>query len=123
MFDLCPCRFLLLLLKIDTALLDMIERETLEELQFFIELVEAICIEVMQAKSKPILIASVYRPPISALVDVFDKIEILMQNLDQEHKQIIILGDFNCDLLSLTIVIIIIHVSFLTSLKFSSLIK
>ena len=86
-------------------------------MQFFIELVnvlsrsdlipeelEAICIEVRQAKSKPILIASVYRPPISALVDVFDKIEILMQYLDQEHKQIIILGDSNCDLLSLTIV-------------------
>ena len=63
---------------------------------------EAICIEVKQAKSKPILIASVYRPP-NTSTEIFEKIEILMQNLDQENKEVIILGDFNCDLLSSTI--------------------
>ena len=63
---------------------------------------EAICIEVMQAKSKPILITSIYRPP-NTSTDIFDKIEILMQNLDQENKEVIILGDFNCDVLSLII--------------------
>ena len=35
-------------------------------------------------------------------MDIFEKIEILMQNLDQENKEVIILGDFNCDLLSST---------------------
>ena len=55
----------------------------------------------MQAKSKPILIATVYRPPNTSM-DIFEKIEILMQNLDQENKEVIILGDFNCDLLSST---------------------
>ena len=63
---------------------------------------EAICIEVKQAKSKPILIASVYRPP-NTSTDIFKKIEILMQNLDQENKEVIILCDFNCDLISSTI--------------------
>jgi len=63
---------------------------------------EAICIEVKQAKSKPILIASVYRPP-NTSTEIFKKIEILMQNLDQENKEVIILGDFNCDILSSTI--------------------
>ena len=59
---------------------------------------EAICVEVMQAKSKPILIATVYRPPNTSM-DIFEKIGTLMQNLDQENKEVIILGDFNCDLL------------------------
>ena len=63
---------------------------------------EAICIEVKQAKSKPILIVSVYRPP-NTSTEIFEKIEILMQNLDQENKEVIILGDFNSDLLSSTI--------------------
>ena len=71
----------------------------------------------MQAKSKPILIASVYRSP-NALVEVFDKMEILIQNLDQEHKEVIILGDF-----FFRLPLVIIHVSFLTSLKCSSLIR
>ena len=48
---------------------------------------EAICIEVMQVKSKPILIASVYRPP-NMSTEIFEKIEILMQNLDQENKEV-----------------------------------
>ena len=59
---------------------------------------EAICIEVKQAKCKPILIASVYRPP-NTSTDIFEKIEILMQNLDQENEEVIILCDFNCDLI------------------------
>ena len=59
---------------------------------------EAACIEVTQYKCKPFLIASVYRTP-NAKVEIFDKIETLIQNLDQDTKEIIILGDFNCDLL------------------------
>ena len=56
----------------------------------------------MQVKSKPILIASVYKPP-NTSTEIFEKIEILMQNLDQENKEVITIGDFNCDLVSSTI--------------------
>ena len=37
------------------------------------------------------------------ILSVNEKIEVLMQNIDQENKEVIILGDFNCDLLSSTI--------------------
>ena len=47
---------------------------------------EAICIKVKQTKSKPILIASVYRPPNTSM-EIFEKIGILMQNLDQEIRK------------------------------------
>ena len=60
--------------------------------------IEAICLEVIKPKSKPILITSVYMPP-SSRIEYFEKIEILFQNLDSEHKELIIVGDFNCDLL------------------------
>ena len=30
---------------------------------------------------------------------MFEKIEFLMQNLDEENREVIIFGDFNCDLL------------------------
>ena len=35
----------------------------------------------------------------NALFEIFEKIEFLIQNLDEENKEVIILGDFNCDLL------------------------
>ena len=60
--------------------------------------VEAVCLEVTRPKSKPILITSVYRPPNSQM-ELFNEIESLFQNLDNEHKEQIIVGDFNCDLL------------------------
>ena len=40
-----------------------------------------------------------YRPP-SCKVDIFEKIENLIQNLDDESKEIILAGDVNCDLLT-----------------------
>ena len=58
--------------------------------------VEGVCLEVTRPKSKPILIASVYRPPNSQIKLL---IEIEFQSLDSEHKEQITVGDFNCDLL------------------------
>ena len=67
-----------------------------------LEDLEAICIEVMKVESKPILIASIYRSS-NMSTEFFEKIEILMQNLDQENKEVIMFGDFNCDFFSSTI--------------------
>jgi exonuclease III len=75
------------------SILNVINREDLIP-----DNIEAICLEVIKPKSKPILITSVYRPP-SSRIEYFEKIEILFQNLDSEHKELIIVGDFNCDLL------------------------
>ena len=60
--------------------------------------VEAVCLEVTRPKSKPILITSVYRPP-NSRIELLNELETLFQNLDSEHKEQIIVGDFNCDLL------------------------
>ena len=60
---------------------------------------EAVCIEVRKPKSKPFLIASLYRPP-SSRSQIFNEIEILVKHLDNEEKEFVILGDLNCDLSS-----------------------
>ena len=61
--------------------------------------VEAVCLEIIKPKSKPVLIASAYRPP-NSQIEFLDKVEVLFQNLDNEHKELIIVGDLNCDFLS-----------------------
>ena len=61
--------------------------------------VEAVCVEVLKTKCAPLLISTIYRPP-SSKVDIFEKIENLIQNLDNENKEIILAGDVNCDLLA-----------------------
>ena len=53
-----------------------------------------------QPKSKPFLVAAWYRryrPP-SNPVDSFDKLEKALAFLDKEGKEIIPIGDKNCDL-------------------------
>ena len=47
--------------------------------------------------SKQIIISTLYRLP-DSLVELFDPIEKLVSNIDQENKECIIEGDFNCDL-------------------------
>ena len=58
---------------------------------------ETICIEVDPPKSKPFLVLAWYRPP-SDPVASFDKLEKALSYLDKEGKEIILLGDTNCDL-------------------------
>ena len=60
---------------------------------------EALCVEVRKPKSKPILIVSCYRLP-NSNHEVLKLIENLIKNLDNEEKEIVILGDFNYDLLN-----------------------
>jgi exonuclease III len=59
---------------------------------------EAVCVEIIKPHSKPFVVTTVYRPP-SALSEFFDHFEKLIKAMDNENKEIYILGDFNCDLL------------------------
>ena len=58
---------------------------------------EGSCIEVHKPNSSPYVIATVYRPP-NATVETFDKIEHLIKLVDNEDKELYILGDINCDM-------------------------
>ena len=42
-----------------------------------------------------------YRPP-NTSIELFEKIEILFQNLDKDRKEVMIVGDLNCDLISVS---------------------
>ena len=57
---------------------------------------EMICIEVNRKYSKPFLIGRWCRPPISD-VDIFNDFELFLFKYDIEYKEIILLGDLNCD--------------------------
>ena len=58
---------------------------------------ELICIEVEPPKTKSFHVLAWYRPP-SDPVGSFNKLEKVISFLDKEGKEIILLGDTNCDL-------------------------
>ena len=58
---------------------------------------EIICIEVEPPKSKSFLVLAWYRPPNDPVAS-FIKLEKVLSFLDKENKEIILLGDTNCDL-------------------------
>ena len=59
---------------------------------------ELICVEITPPKAKPFIIILWYRPPNNPIED-FDKLEQALQFFESEGKEIILLGDKNCDLL------------------------
>ena len=59
---------------------------------------EALCIEVKPVRSAPFFVLAWYRPPSEAFGN-FRLLEECLQFLDKEDKEIILLGDTNCDLL------------------------
>ena len=59
---------------------------------------ETVCVEIIKPHSKPFLVTTVYRPP-SALSELFDHFEKLIKALDNENKELYILGDLNCNML------------------------
>ena len=63
---------------------------------------EAVCLEVRQANSQSFIISCVYRPP-NTHAEVFSKIERFIQLVDNESKEVYILGDLNCNLLEPTL--------------------
>ena len=58
------------------------------------------CIEIGLAKQKPFFLINWYRPPDSH-INVFDKIETLLENVEITETEYVFLGDMNCDLLKL----------------------
>ena len=59
---------------------------------------EAVCVEIIKPYSKPFLVTTVYRPP-SSLPEFFDDFEKLIKAIDNENKEVYILGDLNCNML------------------------
>ncbi len=57
---------------------------------------ELVCIEIEPVRARPFLIFAWYRPP-SAPVESFKKLEGNLEFFDRENKEMIILGDTNCD--------------------------
>ena len=57
----------------------------------------SISVEVEVPHVKPILVTTVYKPPDSR-VELFSFIENMISKIDQEGKECILTGDFNCDL-------------------------
>ena len=60
---------------------------------------ESLCVEIKPARSAPFLILAWYRPP-GASGEIFDQLEKTLEFLGKEGKEIILLGDTNCDILS-----------------------
>ena len=57
---------------------------------------ELICVEIQPPKSKSYIVIAWYRPP-SDPVDSFNKLETILSYLDQDGKEIILLGDTHGD--------------------------
>ena len=58
---------------------------------------ELICIEIKPLKYRPFLVVAWYRPPNDPVAS-FDKLEQILNFLGREEKEIILIGDTNCDL-------------------------
>ena len=58
------------------------------------------CIEVKPVRAKAFFVVSWYRPP-SDRTETFDKLEGVLKCLESEGKEIILLGDTNCDVSSI----------------------
>ena len=59
---------------------------------------ETVCLQIMKPHSKPFIVTTIYRPP-NAPAEFFDHFEKLIKQIDNENKEIYILGDLNCNLL------------------------
>ena len=57
---------------------------------------ELICVEILPPKAKSYFVVAWYRPP-SDPVESFNKLELILSFLDKEEKEVILLGDTNCD--------------------------
>ena len=77
---------------------DSLEVDIREDLP--VSSLELRCIEVKPVRTKPFFVVSWYRPP-SDLTDTFDKFEEVLKCLESEGKEIILLGDTNCDVTSI----------------------
>jgi hypothetical protein len=58
----------------------------------------SVCLEICKPNSRKFIVAPVYRPP-DASSAFFDAFEKMIGLIDNENKELHILGDLNCDLL------------------------
>ena len=56
-----------------------------------------ICVEIQPLNAEPYLVLSSYRPP-SDTVENFDKFEEVLHFVEAEAKEVLIIGDTNCDI-------------------------
>ena len=61
--------------------------------------VEAVSLEICKPNSKSFIVVSVYRPPDSTS-EFFVEFEKMIKLIDDENKEMHILGDLNCHLLN-----------------------
>ena len=59
---------------------------------------ESIWVEIQQIHQKPIVIGSLYRPQTEG-VDYFDVLSEIVDGVINENKEVVLLGDLNCDFL------------------------
>ena len=59
---------------------------------------EAVCVEIIKPHSRPFLVTTIYRPP-NSTHDFFESFEKFIKMIDDENKEIYILGDLNCDMI------------------------
>ena len=57
---------------------------------------QLICVEILPPKATSYFVVAWYRPP-SDPVESFNKLELILSFLDKEEKEVILLGDKNCD--------------------------
>ena len=70
----------------------------LSKVKFKSEKLELLSIEISSEHAKPFLVVCWYRPPTSHVDDeTFENFRDALQKLDKEEKEIIIIGDTNCD--------------------------
>ena len=60
---------------------------------------EIIILQVDPLKQKPFLVCIWYRPPNSSL-EVFDKLEKLLQDIELTGLEVLLMGDLNCDIMN-----------------------
>lgn len=62
--------------------------------------IEAACIEIYKPQSKSFVIISCYRPPNADAKNFFENLQSIVTTLDSKNKEVYILGDLNCNMLS-----------------------
>ncbi|XP_072023357.1 uncharacterized protein [Amphiura filiformis] len=60
---------------------------------------EIIVLEIKQTSTKPFLVIVWYRPP-DTKMELFDHIERVIQSCELEGKEIVMIGDMNCDVIA-----------------------
>jgi hypothetical protein len=63
---------------------------------------ELICIEINRLHCRPFLLRAWYRPPNSE-IELFDNLELFLFKCDIENKELILIGDINCDYMKVSL--------------------